>query len=171
MSRYTITASARIAAPAERLYGIIADYRVGHPAILPPRAFPRGLTVLEGGVGEGTVIQFEMRVLGVARTARAVITEPQPGRTLVETISDDGVVTTFTVVPRGAGSADVTFATELPTRSGFLGEIEGRLAGAALRKVYREELSRLADYAVQRDANGLERHEPRLEAHDAASRR
>ena len=156
MSRYTITQSARIAAPAARLYGIIADYRAGHRAIVPPRNFPR-LEVLEGGVGAGTVIEFDMRVLGATRTARATITEPEPGRRLVETIPDGAVVTTFTVVPHGDAAAEVTIATELPVRGGLLGEVEGRLAGAALRKVYREELSRLADYAVRGADAGVTR--------------
>ena len=37
-TRYRITASRRVAAPASRVYDIIADYRDGHPSILP-RAF------------------------------------------------------------------------------------------------------------------------------------
>ena len=35
MARYTVQASAHIDAPADRIYGIIADYHVGHPGILP----------------------------------------------------------------------------------------------------------------------------------------
>ncbi len=32
---YAVTASAHIDAPPDRVYGIIADYRAGHPSILP----------------------------------------------------------------------------------------------------------------------------------------
>ena len=55
MSTYLARESAVIEAPAERLYGIIADYHEGHPAILPARYFS-DLTVVEGGLGLGTVI-------------------------------------------------------------------------------------------------------------------
>lgn len=43
-----VKASAVIAAPAPVVYSIIADYRHGHPSILPPRYFDN-LEVLAGG--------------------------------------------------------------------------------------------------------------------------
>ena len=65
------------------------------------------------GVGAGTVIRVDMRVLGRPQTFRAVVTEPEPGRVLVET-NDNGYVTTFTVEPRAEGQhAYVTIATEM----------------------------------------------------------
>ena len=59
MPSYIISHTARIAAPAARCYGVIADYHVGHPAIVPPRAFGP-LVVEQGGVGAGTQIRFTM---------------------------------------------------------------------------------------------------------------
>ena len=54
----------------------------------------------QGGIGAGTVIRFQMSALGQKRTLRAEITEPEPGRVLVETYLDsNGAVTTFTVDP------------------------------------------------------------------------
>ena len=52
MRTIRVTGIARIDAPAAKVYGILADYHVGHPSILPP-AF-RNLIVEEGGVGAGT---------------------------------------------------------------------------------------------------------------------
>ena len=73
----------------------------------------------------------------------AVITEPDPGRQLVET--GEGVVTTFTVAPSGGGSV-VRFDTvfDEPGLSGlFLRLFIGRLLGP----LYADELARLDAYA------------------------
>ena len=82
----TITAQheERIDAPAAKVYGILADYRVGHPSILPEQYFGP-LVVEAGGEGEGTVIRFTMKAMGKEHTVRARITEPEPGRVLHET--------------------------------------------------------------------------------------
>jgi len=53
MSKYTITYSSRVTAPAAVAYGIIADYRDGHPHILPAKYF-RNLQVQAGGRGAAT---------------------------------------------------------------------------------------------------------------------
>jgi len=141
-TRYRVAASSRVAAPAARVYDIIADYRVGHPSILP-RAF-RNLHVDEGGRGAGTTFHMDVHAFGWKDTMRAAVTEPQPGRVLVERDLDRPTVTTFTV-ERGAhdGEAIVTFDTELQSRAGVLGAIERWLSTAFLKRVYREELANL----------------------------
>ena len=48
MSEVRIAQSALLDIPAATAYGLIADYRNGHPRILPPRVFP-GLDVESGG--------------------------------------------------------------------------------------------------------------------------
>src|SRR3954469_19904465 len=122
-----LRAAGLIPARRERVYNIIANYREGHPRILPKQF--SNLVVEQGGVGAGTVIRFQMGVLGRKQTFRAAITEPEPGRVLVETYLDgNGAVTTFTVNP-GSAPADsqVTISTEIPVRAGFLGKIERTL--------------------------------------------
>ena|SRR5690348_3083209 len=81
-----------------------------------------------------------MRVFGRTQTFRAAITEPEPGRVLVETDLDtNGAVTTFTVNPGPVqGTADVTIATELPVRAGILGVIERALSTRFLRRFMQE---------------------------------
>jgi len=69
---FTVKASAKVDAPSEVVYGIIADYRTGHPQILP-RPYFEWLEVERGGRGEGTVIRFQMRVLGQTRVLRAAV--------------------------------------------------------------------------------------------------
>jgi len=141
-----VSKSAEISAPADRLYGIIADYRNGHPRILPP-AFT-GLTVEAGGIGAGTRIRVGMRVFGRVMTFPAEISEPTPGRVLVErNFGDRPSVTTFTVDPLDASRSRVTIATELPMRAGIAGRVEGFLTKRFLEPLYRAELAKLADVA------------------------
>jgi len=146
--KHIISAAATIPARRERVYSLIANYKDGHPRILPKQF--SGLVVEQGGVGAGTVIRFQMSVFGRKQTFRAAITEPDPGRVLVETDLDtNGAVTTFTVDP-GDAPADsrVTISTELPVRSGFLGRIERQMSSFLLRPLYVKELQNLARVAT-----------------------
>ena len=146
---FTVKASARVDAPADVVYNIIADYRNGHPHILPKQYF-EWLEVEQGGRGEGTVIRFQMRVLGQTRVLRAAVTEPEPGRVLVETdTGGDGPVTTFVVEPEGSGS-HVTFSTEMTSAGGPLGVLERFVLRRVLRRVYAAELKQLGRVAVER---------------------
>jgi hypothetical protein len=146
--KYFITASAVIPARRERVYSILANYKDGHPRILP-RQF-RELIVEQGGTGAGTVIRFQMSLLGRKQTFRAAITEPEPGRVLVETnLDSNGAVTTFIVDP-GTAPADsrVTISTELSVRSGVSGFLEKQLSTFLLRPIYMKELANLARVAT-----------------------
>lgn len=143
-SREWVSASRLVSAPAARIYAVLADYRTGHPSILPPRYFGP-IEVLAGGVGAGTEIRFVMRMLGTRQTLRGVVSEPDPGHILCETYPDSGTVTTFTVTPAHPSSqTTVTIATGLPTRPGLRGWIERRFAARYLRRVFAAELERLA---------------------------
>ena len=151
---YTVTASALVEASAETVYAILADYRDGHPRILP-RSYFTSLAVERGGYGEGTVIRFRVRAFGKTRETRAAVTEPEPGRVLVETaLEEGGPVTTFIVEPEG-GRARVTFKTELTSASGLAGAVERFVARRFLRRVYTLELAQLGDYARNRSAVNL----------------
>jgi hypothetical protein len=146
--RHIISASAVIPARRERVYSLIANYNDGHQRILPKQF--TGLVVEQGGVGAGTVIRFQMSLLGRKQTFRAAITEPDPGRVLVETYLDTNrAVTTFTVNPGGApADSHVTISTELPVRGGFLGKVERTMATLLLRPIYVRELENLARVAT-----------------------
>lgn len=140
----TIEASAEraIAAPADRVYRILADYRQHHPAILPDAI--SDLTVEEGGVGAGTVIRFRTTMAGRSQHYHQRVEEPDPGRVLVERDVDGDLATTFTVTPTPEGS-HVRIATRW-TSSGLRGMIERLLAPRFLQAVYADELERLDRY-------------------------
>jgi hypothetical protein len=145
MKTQQLQVSARIQAPATLVYAIIADYRDGHPHMLP--SYFSNLVVEEGGVGAGTRIRFDMTAMGKTQTFRAVISEPEPGRVLLEDIGPGtGSVTTFTVDPVDQGAqAQVTITTELKARTGIGGMIERFFTGLFLRRVYAQELKLLGD--------------------------
>jgi hypothetical protein len=143
---HVFSESSLIPAPALRVYETLADYRDGHRRILPRPPFV-SLDVLEGGTGDGTVIRVAMRVLGRTQTYLAVVTEPEPGRTLVET-NENGYITTFTVDPSDDGRSHVTISTQLTARGGIAGALERWLVPRLLRPVYVRELEQLAVVAA-----------------------
>lgn len=143
MSQFNISASAVISAPPQQVYGIIADYRGGHPHIIPPKYF-RNLVVEEGGVGAGTKIRFEMILFGKVQQAQSVVTEPEPGRVLMEATTDGLAETRFIVDPHADG-AQVTISTEMKSM-GFIGNA---LIKFLFKRIYREELALLANYAAR----------------------
>jgi len=152
MTTRRISAAAQLAAPAKSIYALIADYADGHQRILPRPPFV-SLTVEQGGVGAGTVVNFQMRVMGQLRSYHSTITEPEPGRVLVEADTQAGTVTTFTVEPREGGQAAfVTISTDTPVRDGLAGRIEGWLAERLLKPVYRQELKLME--ATARETRG-----------------
>jgi hypothetical protein len=91
MGQYHVSESRIIGAPPETIYAILADYREGHPSILPQPYF-KSLTVEEGGVGANTVLRVAMEVYGDKREFRLRVTEPEPGRVLMEEDPDAGTV-------------------------------------------------------------------------------
>ncbi len=153
MERYQISESALIPASPERVYAILADYHEGHPSILPKPPFT-GVQVERGGVGAGTEFVVSMRVMGRTMDFHGTITEPEPGRVMVEHVRENGAVTTFTVMPEG-GQARVTISIDLAGRGGLGGRIERWMSERMFRRILREELGLLA--AVVRPDHGQAR--------------
>jgi hypothetical protein len=150
MATDRVSAEAVIDAAPDRAFAVLADYKDGHARILPRPPFV-DLVVEQGGVGAGTVIRFRMRMLEVTRTMRAAVTEPEPGRVLVEPDSAGDVVTTFTVDPVEDGRrARVTIATEIEIGGRVLGWLRRRLIDRSLRPVYLREIANLEKVAAGR---------------------
>ena len=72
-----------IDAPPETIDESVSNYREGHPAILPEPCFAE-VNVEKGRKGTGTAIWLRMNVLGVERAYHMEVSEPEPGRVLVE---------------------------------------------------------------------------------------
>ena len=146
MPTLRISASSDLSAAPEVIYELIADYKSGHPTILPP-VFDN-LLVLEGGRGAGTRIQYTVNAFGGSETSHARITEPEPGRVLVETVEERDIVTTFTVAPQASGKTRVTIGTVYKAR-GLRGWVEMLVVPGFLRKTYVAELRLIAQRAAE----------------------
>ncbi len=147
MALINAAAERTIPAPAAAVYDLLADYRDGHPSILPP-VFS-DFTVLQGGVGAGTTIRFTLTVGGRAQVTEARVDEPEPGRVLTETYAHNRAVTRFTVTPAGSQSR-LQIETSWESRSGITGLIERLVAPRLLRRLYNDELDLIEQWAIDR---------------------
>ena len=144
MRRMRIKVSAVINAGAEDIYALLADYREGHPRILPEENF-RDVEVEAGGRGAGTVICYRSVAGRGERRYRMSVTEPEPGRVLVESSTTSTPVTTLTVMPlNGRKQARVEIAADIDAYSGLRGLAQRALCPPAIRHIYRKELRLLA---------------------------
>jgi uncharacterized protein YndB with AHSA1/START domain len=143
MGKVEASAERTIDAPAGQVYGHLADMRQ-HPQFLPPEF--SDFQVEEGGVGAGTVTTFAVTAGGRTRTYRMRVSEPEPGRVLVESDANSSLVTTFRVEPRGDKSL-VSISTSWDGASGIGGFFERTFAPKAMRRIYLDELERLNAYA------------------------
>ena len=150
MAQVTVSASAVVHAPPAIVYGVLSDYHEGHPSILPRPPFG-DLVVESGGTGAGTVFRVTTRQgLGMI-TYRMAVTEPEPGRLLVETDQDSDLVSTFRVEPVKGGQSRVTITTRW-TRGGVRGVLERLLVPALAGPIYRKEIANLEQVARERSA-------------------
>jgi hypothetical protein len=148
MSKVRISAERLIDAPADVVYACIADYRHHHrPGGFLPPAF-HDFTVDRGGLGAGTVMTFKVTLGGRTRTLTHTVTEPEPGRVLVE--GDERDQTTFTVDPVGR-QCRVRFETELDAR-GLAGLLTRLFASRLMKPLYLDELARLERQAQKQVA-------------------
>ena len=144
-----LVAAAAIPAAPARVFALLADYRHGHPSVLPRPPFT-DLVVEQGGTGAGTVFRVGVQLVGRTQTTRFVVTEPAPG-VLVETDPASGLVTTFTPVADGAGTR-LTIQTDFPVRAGLLGRLEGMILRRFFAPVYARELANIAAHFAGDDA-------------------
>src|SRR5690349_13063520 len=118
-----VQASHIIDARPEQVYAVISDYEVGHPAILPK--YFTSLRVVKGGQGAGTELYVDLKVYGQEFHYHQIVTEPEPGRTLVETDVETGQFSRFTFEPLNGGQqTKVTIFSEFPASPGFKGLME-----------------------------------------------
>jgi hypothetical protein len=151
MEQIKVKAMAILKACPEDVYATIADYRQGHPQIIPQENL-YDLQVEQGGYGAGTVIRFKARVLGVERSFYQRVGEPEPGKVLVEQDIDSihHVVTTFTVTPLEQGQQSHVEISHIENASpGLQGFIERVVVPIVLSPVLRKEL-RLLEAVAQR---------------------
>lgn len=151
MGPITVKAEAILEASAEDVYATIADYHQGHPKILPKELYD--LQVEQGGYGAGTIHRFKSRVLGVEQSYYQRVSEPEPGRVLVEQDIDSvqQVTTTFQVTPVEHGQkTHVEISTTMLPSPGVRGLVERVLVPMINARIYQKELKLLERVAQRR---------------------
>jgi hypothetical protein len=149
MQPIIVSASALLDARPEDVYNAIADYHHGHPHILPKESL-YDLRVEQGGYGEGTIIRFKAKALGVEQAYYQRVREPEPGRVLVEEDIDSphNSATTFRVTPvEGGQKAQVEISTQRDPSPGLSGVFERFLIARILPPIYQKELKLLEAFA------------------------
>jgi uncharacterized protein YndB with AHSA1/START domain len=147
MAKVVASAERTIDASAAEVYNYLADMRQHHPRFLPP-AFS-DFQVEEGGVGAGTATRFKVTAGGRTREYHMRVSEPTPGKTLVETDTASSLVTTYNVEPRDDKSL-VRITTSWDGAGGIGGFFERTFAPRAVHRLYADELERLNTYALER---------------------
>jgi hypothetical protein len=154
MSTVRTEFSAVIDAPPAEVYDIFVDYRNSHPRILPKPYFG-DLTVEEGGKGAGTVFRTSITVMGVTTNYHMVVSEPEPGRVLVETDAKLGTTTFFTIDPgEGGKKSNVTITTDWTPKPGVIGWVEKLTVPGMMRKIYDAELKLVQEYVKNNGKGG-----------------
>ncbi len=148
MGKIHVSVERTVKAPAEAVYGFIADHEQ-HERFLPP-AFS-DFEIESGGVGAGTITRFKVTAGGRTRAYRMLVDEPVPGRVLTESDTESSLVTTWTVTPE-EGVSRVEISTTWEGAGGIGGIFERLFAPRVMRGIYADELDRLDAYARERPA-------------------
>jgi len=152
MGQIKAKAAAVLEARPEDVYATIADYREGHPNILPKENL-YDLQVEQGGYGAGTIIRFKARILGIEQSIRHRVSEPEPGRILVEQDIDSiqNEINTFTVTPLEQGQkSHVEIAIVMDASPGLKGLVERVVILSIFPSMLRKELKLLEAVAQKR---------------------
>jgi Polyketide cyclase / dehydrase and lipid transport len=145
-------ASHVIDARPEQVYAVLSDYRVGHPAVLP-RPYFTDLIVEKGGQGAGTVVRGSVKLFGKEFPFHQLVSEPEPGRILLETDIETGQWSTFTFEPLNGGTQTrLTIASEFPPSRGIMGLVERLTKASVIRRLYKQELRNIAAYVHSTNA-------------------
>jgi uncharacterized protein YndB with AHSA1/START domain len=143
MAQLVAAAERVIARPPTEVYAALADYAGRRRAIMPPAY--HDYVVESGGSGAGTVVRWTLHVGNHRRPYRMQVSEPQPGRLLVERDADSTMTTQWEVHPEGTGSRVRVSSTWLQRAKGFPAFFERTFAPRSLSRLHGETLRRLAE--------------------------
>jgi hypothetical protein len=150
MDTYELQVSKKIKADTELIYRVLSDYHNEHPHILPKPYFA-STEVEQGGVGAGTIVRVQMKVMGTVNHLRLFVTEPIPGREIHEEDPVAGIKTIFKLEPDpDHGYCQVSIRTIWQKKKGIRGLIEQMLVPPIVRSIYTKELEILKTYCEEK---------------------
>jgi hypothetical protein len=139
VGQVTATATVQIAAPVDAVSAALADYASVRAELLP--ANYRDYTVVEGGVGAGTVVHWILQA--TENRSRDVLADVTvAGDTITETDRNSTMVTTYRVTAAGTGS-QVETTTSWKGAGGIGGFFERTFAPKGLNRIQNELLGNL----------------------------
>ncbi|WP_239334435.1 SRPBCC family protein [Frankia sp. CiP3] len=135
MAEIKVAVERVVAATPAKVVDALADYRG-----IRAEAWPKMITdyeVIEGGTGAGTRIRYRLHATRRrVRTVEAVVSTPEPGRTLTETDQNSTLRTAWTVRPADPGTARISVETSWAGASGIGGFFERAFAPIGIRKLW-----------------------------------
>lgn len=150
MDTYEIQVSQIIKADPELIYRVLSDYQNEHPHILPKPYFVSA-EVEQGGVGAGTIVRVQMKVMGMMNHLRLFVTEPIPGREIHEEDLVAGIKTIFKLESYPDHVyCQVSIQTIWQRKNGMRGLIEQLLVPPIVRPIYTKELEILKTYCEEK---------------------
>ena len=141
MSQVVATTERDVAAPAQRVREVLADYAGARPRILPEQF--SDYRVDSGGTGAGTRASWRFAATSKRVREQSVDVTAPDDATLVETDRNSSMVTRWTVQPAGADRSRVTVRTTWNGAGGIGGFFERTFAPKGLRRVYDRMLESL----------------------------
>ncbi|MGW2558794.1 SRPBCC family protein [Streptomyces sp. NPDC001514] len=142
MAQVEATTERIIAADAETVFDMLADYKDTRAKLLPGHFSE--YAVREGGDGEGTLVHWKLQATSKRiRDCLLEVTEPTDGQ-LVEKDRNSSMVTTWTVTPAGEGRSKAVVTTVWNGAGGIGGFFERTFAPKGLARIYDELLAKLA---------------------------
>ena len=143
MGLIVVAAMRVVDAPAERVYAFLADFQNEHPTIFPPNF--SNYRVEQGGIGTGTVISYRFRAGNRQRDYRMNIEADEAAGRIVEHDQGSSLTTKWNLAPQDGGARTrVELESSWEGASGIGGFFERTFAPRVLRRMYDDELSRLA---------------------------
>ncbi len=149
MSVIHVEQSEFIPAAPERVYEILRDYENHHRHILPEQYYSN-FTIETGGLGAGTVGWVKVSAMGRTMPLHFRVSEPEPGRRMVETNLETGAETSFVLSPEESGTR-LTIASDYQPAGGLSGFLDRKLAPGVLQKMLAAELHKLVVYVGKLD--------------------
>lgn len=142
MTHVQATTRRTLRASREHAYAALADYRRARPDLLPAEF--SGYEVHSGGTGAGTTVGWTLQATPRrSRDCLFTVTEPEPGRRLVETDANSSMVVAWTV--RGTpGGAEVEVTAGWQGAGGIGGIFERIFAPKGLNRIHDQVLAALA---------------------------
>ncbi|AEH08006.1 MULTISPECIES: SRPBCC family protein [Protofrankia] len=147
MAEIKVTVARVVTAEPTAVIEALGDYKG-----VRAETWPETITdyeVLEGGTGAGTRIRYKLHATrSRVRTVEAVVSAPEPDRTLVEADQNSTLRTVWTVQPVSSGTTRVSVETSWAGASGIGGFFERTFAPIGIRKLYNGVLDKLAPRLV-----------------------